>query len=553
MSTSTIIAIVLGISPIIAIIFAVLYFKSKSKTKSLNQDLKTSTLHVSSLQNTLDRTKKESQVLQNDLKEQLQKLEKKVAPLWQYQHIEDTKALAQNIMDNAKQEVLVSREKAQRALDEAAAQAKRITDEARNNAAEIKSKATDTLEKACREADQIKDEARTSAQKVAGDALLAKENADLYEQTAKAMKNIIKGYGDEYLISSITLLDELAEEFDHKEAGQQLKQAREFSKTILKNNRAADCDYVEDNRKTTAINFILDAFNGKVDTALSKIKHDNYGKLEQEIKDSYALVNGLGKAFRDARITEEYLNSKLSELKWGVITKELQLQEKEEQRKIKEAMREEEKAHRDYERAIKEAEKEERLLQKAMVEARKHLAEASEEQRQQYEQQIAELQAKYEEAEARNQRAISMAQQTRRGHVYVISNIGSFGEEVYKIGLTRRLEPLDRVKELGDASVPFEFDVHAMIYSEDAPALENELHNCFERQRVNQVNFRKEFFNTPLSEIRKIVEHKNLDVHWTMKAEAKEYHESQSIIKRLQQELELPQQKQTHELEPALA
>ena len=79
------------------------------------------------------------------------------------------------------------------------------------------------------------------------------------------------------------------------------------------------------------------------------------------------------------------------------------------------------------------------------------------------------------EAQEKKERALSMAQQTKRGHVYVISNIGSFGENVYKIGMTRRLEPTDRVKELGDASVPFQFDIHAMIYSDEAPTLENEV------------------------------------------------------------------------------
>ena len=122
-----------------------------------------------------------------------------------------------------------------------------------------------------------------------------------------------------------------------------------------------------------------------------------------------------------------------------------------------------------------------------------------------------------------------MAQQTRRGHVYIISNIGSFGENVYKIGLTRRLEPLDRVKELGDASVPFPFDVHAMIYSEDAPTLERELHQLFKHHEVNKVNTRKEFFNTSLTEIKEEVERQGYTCHWTIKANAEEYRESQNF------------------------
>lgn len=138
-----------------------------------------------------------------------------------------------------------------------------------------------------------------------------------------------------------------------------------------------------------------------------------------------------------------------------------------------------------------------------------------------------------DEAEARNQRAMSMAQQTRRGHVYVISNVGSFGENIYKIGLTRRLEPMDRVKELGDASVPFDFDVHAMIYAEDAPALEKELHSHFESHQINKVNPRKEFFKVGIKDIREIVDNRNIEAHWTMKAEAREYFESMAIAKKV--------------------
>jgi hypothetical protein len=113
--------------------------------------------------------------------------------------------------------------------------------------------------------------------------------------------------------------------------------------------------------------------------------------------------------------------------------------------------------------------------------------------------------------------------------VYIISNIGSFGEHVYKIGLTRRLEPLDRIRELGDSSVPFEFDVHAMIYSEDAPALEAKLHDHFLVMQVNKVNYRKEFFRTNLAHIREEVTKLGVDAKWTMVAEAQEYRETLAI------------------------
>ena len=142
---------------------------------------------------------------------------------------------------------------------------------------------------------------------------------------------------------------------------------------------------------------------------------------------------------------------------------------------------------------------------------------------------IEQLKQDLEEAHSKNERAKSMAQQTKSGHVYVISNIGSFGENVYKIGMTRRLEPLDRVRELGDASVPFIFDVHAMIYSKDAPALENTLHKVFDTKRVNLVNTRKEFFNVNLEEVEKEAKKISKEVEFIKTIEAKDYKESRAI------------------------
>jgi hypothetical protein len=124
-----------------------------------------------------------------------------------------------------------------------------------------------------------------------------------------------------------------------------------------------------------------------------------------------------------------------------------------------------------------------------------------------------------------------MAQQTRSGNVYIISNIGSFGEDVIKIGMTRRLDPMDRIKELGDASVPFAFDVHAMIRSDDAPGLERMLHQEFDALRINKVNYRKEFFQIPLQRLRDFATQRSLEVTFTMTAEAREYRESRALEK----------------------
>ena len=380
------------------------------------------------------------------------------------------------------------------------------------------------------QSDSLIASAREVAEKIAGDALDAKEKADIYSAAIVAMRNQIEGYRDEYIIPNHAAIDDLAEEYGHKEAGEKLKEVRSKIRALVVEHHAATCDYVDVHRRLTAEHFVLDAFNGKVESAISRVKHDNYGKLEQEIKDAFALVNKNGMAFRNARIEPVFLKVRLEELRWAVAVQELKLAEREEQRAIREQLREEERARREIEKAIKEADKEERMLEKALEKARKELAAAHEDQKAEYEANLVLLQAKLAEAEERGQRAISMAEQTRRGHVYVISNIGSFGENVFKIGMTRRLEPLDRVKELGDASVPFSFDIHAMIFSEDAPALENELHRHFKIQAVNKVNPRKEFFGVSLSVVRQKIEQLGIrDVHWTMKAEAEEYRESLAI------------------------
>jgi multidrug efflux pump subunit AcrA (membrane-fusion protein) len=208
-------------------------------------------------------------------------------------------------------------------------------------------------------------------------------------------------------------------------------------------------------------------------------------------------------------------------------------QEKEEMRAIQEELREEEKAKREYEQAQKEAEKEEVNYQKALDKARKEYEVSTGEKQEKLESQIKILEQELKEAQEKKERALSMAQQTKRGHVYVISNIGSFGENVYKIGMTRRLEPLDRVKELGDASVPFRFDIHAMIYSEEAPKLENELHKAFTNKKVNMLNYRKEFFNVTLDEIENKVKEIGLDAEFSRLPEAMEYRETLAILEKL--------------------
>jgi hypothetical protein len=492
-----------------------------SKNSSIKKERDKKGNEISSLNQELEKEKNDFLVY----KESSEYLKK-------YEPIKNIEEEFKRVSNEIKEKLKKATNKMEEVIETSKLEANTIKKEAREKATETKNKAEIILENAHKIATKIENEANTKAIDIAGEAWEAKENAEQYQQTVKAMKNIIKGYGDEYLIPNHSLLDNLAEEYNHKEAGQELSQIRTLIKSMIKNNEVAECDYVENHRKTTAIKFVLDAFNGKVDTIMSKVKHDNYGKLLQSLKDAFNLVNNNGKAFRNARITNRYFEVTLEQLRLAVTVHELKRQDLQEQREIRDAIREEEKARRDFEKARKEVEKEEKILEKAKKEIEEKLSKAAAEDRIKFEQELAEIKQKLLIAEEKGQRALSMAQQTKRGHVYIISNIGSFGENIFKIGLTRRLEPLDRVKELGDASVPFTFDVHAMIHSEDAPKLEKELHNTFNSERVNKVNYRKEFFSIPANDIKAKIDILELETHWTMKAEALQYRESLEMRKR---------------------
>jgi vacuolar-type H+-ATPase subunit H len=464
--------------------------------------------------------------------------------LAKYSHIIDAEAEVQRLVTSA-------RDKANAGLEEAKNDAARLLSDARRQVDELlqsaqkrvqeafaqRSAAEATLSAARTKASEDAKSIVAAAEARAAEILAALARAEVLRREVEALEAKIKGYGNTHMIPGRSLLDDLATEYDHTQAGRDLKDLRARVRAISKAGEAATCDYVEQNRRITAINFVTDAFNGKVEDVISRAKTDNYGVLKREIEDSFVLVNMNGRAFRDARIKPEYRDLRLEELRLATVMKELRDKDREEQRVIKERIREEERARREYEAAIKQAARDEDVIRKALEKARKEAEAASESQRTAFEEHLRELQAKLHEAEERNQRALSMAQQTKSGHIYVISNIGSFGDDIFKIGMTRRLEPLDRIRELGDASVPFEFDVHAMIYSEDAPRLENELHKMFVETQVNKVNPRKEFFKLSLSDLRLQLERLgHTEVHWTMAAEARQYRETLAIEERLAQD-----------------
>ena len=274
-----------------------------------------------------------------------------------------------------------------------------------------------------------------------------------------------------------------------------------------------------------AIRITARAFNNECDVAIGNVRWNNIDKMEQRITKAYDSINKLNESTA-VIISREYMQLKLDELRLAYEYAEKKQNEKEEQAEIKRQIREEAKLEAELAKTIKEEEKYKALLDKAKKEAES----ATGKKLDSLNNKITQLNSELLEAHTKSERAKSMAQQTRTGHVYVISNIGSFGENVYKIGMTRRLEPLDRVKELGDASVPFTFDVHAMIHSDDAPALEKALHKEFDLKRLNMVNYRKEFFNVNLSEIKRTAQKFSPEADFIETAEARDYRETQKLI-----------------------
>jgi F0F1-type ATP synthase membrane subunit b/b' len=439
------------------------------------------------------------------------------------------RADAEKLKSEATEAMRVAKWQAQNALEEAQREAKELASKARKDTKEKREKIELALEQAIAYALEIRQKANRRAAEIAGEACEAKGKLRDYEATVQAHENRIKKYEGVYIVPATHILDELAGNLGFHNAGVRLKLARERTNRMQENGTAATCGYPDGWKKEHALKFVLGTFNGKVDTILSRLKPNNQGKLVQEIKDAYALVNRDGEVYKNARIQEEYLDARLEEVKWGVAVLKIKEKSREEQRAIREQIREEQRAKKEIEKAIKQAEREEELVNKAIAKIRKQFEEASEAEKAKLEIQLQELNVKLAEAEEKGRKAISMAQQTKQGHVYIISNLGSFGENVYKIGLTRRIDPTERVRELGDASVPFPFDVHAMLKSDDAPALETILHRRFVERQVNKVNRRKEFFKVGLGEIKELIGGLGIDCTWTLEYEASQYRETQTL------------------------
>lgn len=276
---------------------------------------------------------------------------------------------------------------------------------------------------------------------------------------------------------------------------------------------------------------LLRAFNAECDDVVEHVRYSNLPSSEKRITNSKDAISKLG-SMMGITISPAFYQLKIDELYLAFEYQQKKQQEKEELKEARARLREEAKLAKEIEEERKKLEKEQKHYQNALSKIEAQLSSASDEERDEIEKKRQELLLQLEKIDQSFKDVDYREANQRAGYVYIISNIGAFGENVYKIGMTRRLDPMDRIDELGDASVPFDFDVHAMIFSDDAPRLEAALHNAFADKKLNFVNQRREFFHVSLEEIKSVVR-ENFDktVEFIDFPAAEQYRQSLEILK----------------------
>lgn len=354
------------------------------------------------------------------------------------------------------------------------------------------------------------------------------------EQKKQEIQIYININAEDYEMIKVT--PKFDEDITSSELKTQLELAKVSEKELIKNKKAIIPIKDETSTKKHQ-DQLLRTFNTESDYYLSNVTYRNVDSHRKKIVKSYDILNNLFKS-DNVQISRELLELKLEQLE---ITYNYQLKvetEKELLKAQKEEVREQQKVERELQKEKRKIEKEERQFNNELNKMIDYLSKSNSDiERNIYAEKIKELEEKIKILEKDKENVLEREANTRAGFVYIISNIGSFGENIYKIGMTRRLEPMDRIKELASASVPFEFDVHAMIFSEDAPALENTLHNHFRDYEINKVNPRKEFFKVNLDEIKDLVHKKfNNTVQFVDEPEASQYRETLRILENQPQE-----------------
>ncbi|QWW20158.1 DUF4041 domain-containing protein [Schaalia sp. 19OD2882] len=282
--------------------------------------------------------------------------------------------------------------------------------------------------------------------------------------------------------------------------GDELAKVRSRIKEMIRAKSAvvANTDFTFNGSKAQGRKFVSDmskmmlrAYNAEAENCVLTVKAGNGEAAQKRLERARDQVKALGKLI-NLHISSQYHALRQRELILALRYLNAKKAEKEAEREERARLREEARAQKEFEAAREKLAKQKAHYENvlAALEAQGRVDEA------------AQIRANLTQVEAEIQSVEFRAANIRAGYVYVISNIGAFGERMVKIGMTRRLEPMDRVRELGDASVPFNFDVHALFFSEDAVGVEAELHRRFADRRVNRINARREFFCATPAEVR---------------------------------------------------
>ena len=374
----------------------------------------------------------------------------------------------------------------------------RLVAEIQNKRAELEALEKRIEETRCK-ADQEQDECEAKLTDLLGRIQEAKE--ELVETDEEALMQTVGLYTPRFDFANSTLYKE------------QLASVRKQQKEMVRKGDAvtgnSGLSYEGSRKKGHKIvhdiqKLLLRAFNLECDDIVDRVRFNNIDASEKRIMSAKATISKLGEML-GIEVREPYAALKVDELHLAYEFQVKKNEEKERLKQLRAEERERAKLEREIEEARKKIEKEQKHYNNALQKVAQQLANAApgevaalQEKKAELEGQLGELGKALEQVDYR-------AANQKAGYVYIISNIGAFGEGVYKIGMTRRLEPMDRVDELGDASVPFDFDVHALIFSENAPALEAALHHAFEDCKLNMINTRREFFRVSLDEIKQVV------------------------------------------------
>lgn len=366
---------------------------------------------------------------------------------------------------------------------------------------------------------------------------LNKEVSKIQNQINQKKKFLIS-MDDEILVQEFGLYTPTFDFMNSESYKQKMQEYREREKDAIKNNQAAtgNQNWTVNGSKAQGTKMVKDmqklllrAFNNECDDLIGKVKYNNFDASLKRMTASRDAISKLG-AIVGVSVTSKYYDYKVAELKLALEYQIKKQEEKEAAKVAREEMKEAAKLQKEIDEQRKKIEKEQNHYQSALSSIEAQIANASPDQIEALSLKKAELESHLSDIETSLKEIDYREANQRAGYVYVISNIGAFGPDVYKIGMTRRLDPQERVDELGSASVPFNFDVHAMIFTNDAPGLEAALHRAFEDRKLNMVNTRREFFHVTLDEIKEVVR-KNFDktVEFIDVPDAEQYRISQKM------------------------